>query len=111
MCVDVMVDVKRMITGNLSGRADGMERSRGDSKEHLRIGKTLGVDDSREDGTNEHVLRGQRRGRVAVKALGVSSYLLTPDQAKKADVKGKMLQTSPRMFMVLGEERTGVRRH
>lgn len=77
MCVDVMVDLKRMI-GTRGGHDDRMKRLHGGNEERLDIGETPGVDgDEREDGTSRAALCGQRTVRVAVNSFHVWSNLLT----------------------------------
>lgn len=71
-----------------------MERTREGGEEHLGMHReTLGVDgdDGRERGTSGPVPCGQRTGRVAVNAFGVSSHRLTPDQGEEVAVKKNLL--------------------
>lgn len=44
LCVDLMDDLKRMVTANCSGRGNGMERTCGDANELLGIVETWGKD-------------------------------------------------------------------
>lgn len=90
-----------MVTDNCSGRDDRMERTCWDGKDLLDMRDTPGNDDNAwEKGMHEPVLYGQRTVRIAVKAFGVSSDLLTPDQTGEAAVKEpRLLQRYPRISM------------
>ena len=74
LCVDVMEDLKRMVTGNRS-RHDGLVSTRGDATERLGMRETSGLNgDAREEnGINRPVPCGHEIKRVAVKEFGVLS--------------------------------------
>lgn len=87
--MDVMADLK-IVTGDRSGHNDRMEKTHGDSKERLTMGKPREW---------MAIHRRVEQTGLAVKAFGMSNDLLTPDQVEEAAVKENMLQQSPRMWL------------